>query len=878
MAVTSLKICDASMMSSERAPEELDEVNPRTRPRRPNTTLDSDGVRNERIRSLKNTRRGHIANVNAKVNEVIELLSDERNLQEVKEKLTTSKEAFRTLGEAHRNYAAELVNEEEKTKCMEYFSREEEKFTEICRQVLDWISRVEENLLTVSLQVDSEVNPDDSVSCADVKTSSKASKISRRLSRASSRASHTSSLLLAKAKEAVRVAELQAEQAMLKKRQELEEQKFHLKQEELRLDLEAEIAKTAAKEQAMAAIVTQPPPSMNLKPVKLQREFNRQEEFSPPPRAQSHTALNPLAPEWPQARAAVSVPNVPIASERLFDDQSTLQREQNDLQIQQNRIVEMLAANQNKSRLPQPRVPIFYGNPFEYHTFVRSFESLIESRTSISTEGLYYLEQYTAGDVKELILSCHHLPPDEGYRQACRLMKKKFGDEFRIASAYESKVLNWPPIKPEDGTALSRFSIYLASCRNAMKGSQYSSKFDQPDKIQRLVLKLPYNMRERWRRLVDDILELQKRPVKFDDVITFVDREARIATNPVFGKFSVDTKVVTDARFRKGSRKTVQTPDKLSFSAHVDTTLNSKAGTKSSTTSNDPIETPSLDGIMCPFCNFRHELEVCRSLRRRPYQERIQFLSSKGLCFGCLSREHLAKVCPERKSCKIDGCPKKHPTVLHTQPRERPKEDTAVGSGIGVADGTPQVRNGMPCINNASCSLTGAGFSRTGMAILSVKVRRRGSEKAITIYAFLDNGSSSTFCTEALMRQLDINGPNTKISLTTLEKKDSLVDSFLVHDLEVTNLDENYIVKLPILYRREIPVSKDDILSQEDVDRWPHLDGVYLPTVNAEIGLLIASDVPEALDPLEVKNSQHGGPYTTRTRLGWAVNGPLKRD
>ena len=118
------------MMSSERAPEELDEVNPRTRPRRPNTTLDSDGVRNERIRSLKNTRRGHIANVTAKVNEVIELLSDEGNVQEVKEKLTTSKEAFRKFGEAHRSYAAELVNKEEKTKCMEYFSREE-KSTEI---------------------------------------------------------------------------------------------------------------------------------------------------------------------------------------------------------------------------------------------------------------------------------------------------------------------------------------------------------------------------------------------------------------------------------------------------------------------------------------------------------------------------------------------------------------------------------------------------------------------------------------------------------------------------------------------------------------------------------------------------------------------------
>ena len=82
---------------------------------------------------------------------------------------------------------------------------------------------------------------------------------------------------------------------MLKKRQELDKQKFRLKQEELRLDLEAKIAKTAAKEQALAAIVTQPPPSMNLKPMKLEREFNRQAEFSPPPRAQSHIALITLS-------------------------------------------------------------------------------------------------------------------------------------------------------------------------------------------------------------------------------------------------------------------------------------------------------------------------------------------------------------------------------------------------------------------------------------------------------------------------------------------------------------------------------------------------------------------------------------------------------
>ena len=80
------------------------------------------------------------------------------------------------------------------------------------------------------------------------------------------------------------------------------------------------------------------------------------------------------------------------------------------------------------------------------------------------------------------------------------------------------------------------------------------------------------------------------------------------------------------------------------------------------------------------------------------------------------------------------------------------------------------------------------------------------------------------------------------------------------------------------LYTRpEIPVSKNDIPTQEDVHQFPHLDGVFIPRVHAEIGLLIASDVPKALDPIEVKRRQNGGPYATRTRMGRAGNGLLGR-
>ena len=72
-------------------------------------------------------------------------------------------------------------------------------------------------------------------------------------------------------------------------------------------------------------------------------------------------------------------------------------------------------------------------------------------------------------------------------------------------------------------------------------------------------------------------------------------------------------------------------------------------------------------------------------------------------------------------------------------------------------------------------------------------------------------------------------------------------------------------------------MSREDIFTQDDVDKWPHLTGVHLPKVDAEIGLLIASDVPEVLDPLTVKHSQDGYPYSSRTSVGWVVDGPLTR-
>ncbi|XP_068707733.1 uncharacterized protein [Montipora foliosa] len=198
--------------------------------------------------------------------------------------------------------------------------------------------------------------------------------------------------------------------------------------------------------------------------------------------------------------------------------------------------MELLAHNQNKNKLPQPRFSVYDRNPIEYRTFACTFDNLVESRTFSSTDTLCYIEQFTAGDVKELERSCHQLPVQEGYDEARWLLRRKYGDDYRIASAYEMKALHWPSIKAEDGVALSRFTVFHTSCKNTLAGSQYISKFDQPGNIQKLVLKLPYSMRERCCCLANDIMDRQLRTVQFSDGIALGDRKARKLTNPVFGK------------------------------------------------------------------------------------------------------------------------------------------------------------------------------------------------------------------------------------------------------------------------------------------------------------------------------------------------------
>lgn len=88
-------------------------------------------------------------------------------------------------------------------------------------------------------------------------------------------------------------------------------------------------------------------------------------------------------------------------------------------------------------------------------------------------------------------------------------------------------------------------------------------------------------------------------------------------------------------------------------------------------------------------------------------------------------------------------------------------------------------------------------------------------------------------------------------------------------------VEENNFYLLPeVLTQKKMPVTTDNIATAADVKRWPHLSKIHIPSVKANVDMLIGT-MPKLLEPWEIVNSCGGGPYAIRTVLGWVINAPF---
>jgi len=168
------------------------------------------------------------------------------------------------------------------------------------------------------------------------------------------------------------------------------------------------------------------------------------------------------------------------------------------------------------------------------------------------------------------------------------------------------------------------------------------------------------------------------------------------------------------------------------------------------------------------------------------------------------------------------------------------------------------------------------------LSIVKVKVCHPSNpNKCVETFALLDNGSQGTFITEKMLDKLDIVGTKTTIEIQTVTGSFQEKTSFINH-LQVSPVDKSIgsKVDLPKCYTRlTLPADGSEIATPENIEQWSYLSRIkrHLPEVSNQsvIGLLIGTNCPKALEPVEVIQSEGTGPYAYKTRLGWCVSGPI---
>lgn len=164
-----------------------------------------------------------------------------------------------------------------------------------------------------------------------------------------------------------------------------------------------------------------------------------------------------------------------------------------------------------------------------------------------------------------------------------------------------------------------------------------------------LTIKLPYELRERWRIEVSELHEKGNSQGSFCDLVKFIEKLVHILTDPIFSNIidqtirnSAKTKSAVKINKTKSSSSRFATPPVYPWKVH---------------------NVPNML-TTCLFHAKEHLLDVCHQFKRKMHKDKIQFLKEKGICFGCLVKGHMSKTCTKCQICKV--CNQKHPTVLHT--------------------------------------------------------------------------------------------------------------------------------------------------------------------------------------------------------------------
>jgi len=507
---------------------------------------------------------------------------------------------------------------------------------------------------------------------------------------------------------------------------------------------------------------------------------------------------------------------------------------------------------------------------------MNAFDSTVDRSSVSEGDKVARLLEYCTGDVEKVLEPYAIMDPREGYVTARQLLKERFGNDHVIARSWVDKVVNGPPVKPNNPKSLQVLADEVRCCMETLRAMNKLYEVESQDRMVKIMGRLPLYLQTRWRKDACKVRDQTGRYPDFGRFVTFLNTVAKEANDPVFGKVEATHK---DQKGKGDFNK------KKSISLAADTTSGdspNKEGYK---------DRPNKDNSQtkgytkrCLVCQGSHAASKCKEFLDMKPSDRLDMAKKKGMCFNCLDySNHRAQQCRVKTTCSVDGCGKRHASQLHkallstqtktSRPRSGDSEETKEKDSE-EPDGTQ--------VTSMMCKVPSVQTSepKCALPIVPVMVRGKGQKEYIETFAMLDSGSNRSFCSMSLVDKLDVTGKDITMKVNTMNKSEQTKACEV--NLQVTSTTgkrrQRKIVEIPhVIAVKDFVKLKGNMVLQNEVTHLDHFKGLPLPSKAGEVTLLIGQDAPDALKPIETRDGGDGQPYAVKTTLGWVINGPVRK-
>ena len=506
------------------------------------------------------------------------------------------------------------------------------------------------------------------------------------------------------------------------------------------------------------------------------------------------------------------------------------------------------------SRMPMPTPVPFEGDCLQFPAWKNSFDTLMVQSGMPPSERLYYLAKCLKGEPYDCIQGFFILSSETAYYEAMNQLVHRYGNKYVIASAFRSKLYDWPKIGASDSMGLRKLSDFANQCLSAKRIYDSLNILDDETEHLKVLTKLPESLVARWARKVH---EFKNRGLTFSLFASFVEFlfiESELACDPIMSV---------------GAVKAIS--NKCQSGVH-DSYLGSAKATVHSTQSG---------GVWCIHCKLEgHSLEECEKFADLSYVERFSVIKSHGLCFGCLKSGHSSRFCKNRFQCST--CGGRHPTLLHNPDKSQQiKKDMPVIKSSNHQSHDQDFLQEMATQTEAQCFHVDSDKGDKCSMIIPVYVSHVSCpENEVLVYCLLDNQSDTSFILSSVTKSLGVQGHEVDLSLSTMSGQGQVVNSSVMNGLVVRGYDEvstENRVKLTRAYTTDVmPANRSHIPTKRKVRTIPNLEwleSILSDELDIPIGLLIGYNCAQALIPKDVVSSQREGLFAQQSELGWGLIG-----